>query len=1119
MGVTRLPPRPQATATPTVIRPYTEADAPAVATLWRESAIEWPGGGPFGGRHATAEGVRHEQRARHPLETFIAWRDDPTSGAPIAVGYCSLLAQPDDATATYVGLLTAHPSWHGQGVGRDLLMAAISRTIEIGRDRVDLHTWSGNLKAVPLYKKVGFFWVPDTSVRMANFLPMLMRIKAIRAFFESTGADWYANSVRTLNLTEDRERRGGAEVYAYAWEYSGARLEATIDRHANALVAIATPNFEVGLALDDPRVPTGTTRTCTFHLTVPDQKPIVTATFVANGNGAVRTSRQAHCTVAAGTTTSVDWDVEGTLTGQPSNPRPGMASPDTVTVLAVIDDEPVSFSCAARVVAPVAIAIDDLTPLLPGTSRTTWITLENETDQYQSVEFRAATVGPFTVSAGDWATRAIDPRSRASFPMVLSADDVGSGTLHLTARQQDGHGRLASGALPPDSVPTILSVPLHAGQSGALFVDQTDAHVRVTTDDLVVTAPLTNSGWQPTFTVADRHTGHALLRHACGLGPPFSPSPISASSWTPTVTYQPGAVAVVLQARPNDLPGVTFERHIRVANSGIIDVGYVLVNGSAQPLTFDVGTGTAAELDGIRQTRIACVIDGVVVDDESDAFPDWEEPSGGASRLGEGWIAEYGDGMVVGAMWTNAEDIHGDSRLAELVLPIGEVEAGDTASTATLRLYAGPGDWRAIRARWRAFAGISASTHGAIEKVHRVDTATLACPVSVNDVHETDLILTRANDQPHDGSVSVVSDAGSTSPLPVTGLRALSPTSIRVAIPMPKHSGAVSTVARLTTADTTTDFALPLVRVGRSEGVVATHVNAVRPALDSVSLDTGAMRVRLLPTQRARIVGIETPNAEGAWIDHLLSSEPDPRPWVWFNPWFGGISAHLRETGWHTGKTPLDRASWTWRATKEVRAGVEWHGVTAVATIDAPTEGTTTPEAVERARLAGVSVAVAYLVAGGGTTIVVEATVRNQSSSRFRGTLSVPTYWKPGGSIEGTTVHYDRRVPRSRRRAHGAHWSTVEGWVAIVDRSGSHVPVIVATDSATTLMTGDMGLNGVHPFASTSLDLTPGQSQTLRLWVAIAANLDEARAWRNLVGTPLPRALDDRQRPSRQRRG
>ena len=1141
-SVATLPSRPSAGATETVIRPYADADAGAVAALWRASAPEWPGGGPFGGKHATAEGIRHEQRARHPLETFIAWRPDPATGDPAAVGYCSLLAQPDDASATYVGLLTADPAWHGTGVGRDLLVAAIERTIEVGRDRVDLHTWSGNLKAVPLYKKVGFFWVPDTSVRMANFLPLLMRIGPVRAFFASTGADWYADAVRTLDLSPDLDRRGAAEVYRYAWERGGKRLEATIDRHANALVALSTPDLDVSIALDDPRIPTGTRRTATFRLAVPDGCPDVTATFVASGTGAIRSARQSHQTVSAGRVAEVAWPVEGVLSGPPPKPRQGMASPDLVRVLAVIDDEPITLACATRVVPPVSLAIDDVTPIIPGQARAAWLTVENETGDDISATVRATATGPFTVHLGSaaisssqdgsgprtaaalapegeasfsplprgWEFSAgvgglakldaapagcivhLPPRARIAVPVRLQATGTGSGTLHVNG----SHG---------DSSPATASVPLHAGDAGAIFVDQTDAHVRVTTDTLVVTVPLANSGWQPTFSVADRHTGRALLRHACGLGPPFSPSPISASTWTPTVNHEAGAVAIVLRASPDELPGISFERHVRVAGSGLVDVRYRLVNGSDAPLTFDVGTGTSAELDGIRHTRIACVVDGMVIDDESDAFPDWEDPSGGASRLTEGWIAEYGDGMVVGAIWTDAADVHGDGRLAELVLPLGTVAPGDASTTATLRLYVGPGDWHAVRARWRAFTGTG--TPPEIEGRPRgVDAARLANPFAIDDLHETEVILARANDQPHDGTVAIIAGNLTTTATKIADLRALAPATAHVAIPVPSRPGAVATATRILTADTVVDLPVALVRVGNRHDTVTTTVDTSGPRA-AVTLDTGAMRVRLVPTQRARLVAIETRNRDGEWVDHLLSSEPEPRPWVWFNPWYGGISTHLRETGWHTGHTPLDRATWDWHATTVHRAGITWHGVTSVATITRLDGPVATPDAVERARLAGVSVEVACLVAGGGTAIALEATIRNGSTARLRGSITMPTYWKPGGTTDGTTVHYDRRGPRSRRRDHGARWSATEGWVAIVDAAGTAVPVIVTADARITLMGGDMGLHGVHPFASMPVDLDPGATRALRLWVSVAADLDEARAWRQVVGTPLPPAV------------
>ena len=430
----------------TTITEYTEEAAPAVATLWRESAVEWPGGGPFGGRHATTEGVRHELRGNRPLSTFLAWRPDRVTGEPRAVGFLSLIAQPEDPTATYVGLLTAHPEWHGFGVGRELLTAALDRTVSLGLDRIDLHTWSGNLKAMPLYKKTGFFWVPDTTVRMANFLPMLLKIGPVQDYFGQTGADWYRDAVRTLDVTPDREMFGNAEVYTYQWVRDGQMLRARIDRHANALLTLETPHLAINVSLDDTRLPIGTTRHASVGITVPTGAPHVSATIVATGEGAVRASHQAHRTIAEGHHGSWTWPVSGTV-GSQTKSRPGITSPDVTRVLAIVNETPINFAAAVRVVPPVSLSAEDVNPLIPGTSRTIWVTAQNELDVPIDATTRLTVSGPFTVDVTT-RTATIIARGRYSFPVRLTANGSGDGALQLGGRatylQQGATGQLGT---------------------------------------------------------------------------------------------------------------------------------------------------------------------------------------------------------------------------------------------------------------------------------------------------------------------------------------------------------------------------------------------------------------------------------------------------------------------------------------------------------------------------------------------------------------------------------------------------------------------------------------------------------------------------------------------------
>src|SRR5207253_780887 len=89
-------------------------------------------------------------------------------------------------------------------------------------------------------------WAPDTSVRMENYLPTILRLPAARRFF--AGADWY----RDFRRVAPGALRPDEELYRYEWERDGRRLAVTIDRRAGGIVAIESPEREVAL-----RAPTG----------------------------------------------------------------------------------------------------------------------------------------------------------------------------------------------------------------------------------------------------------------------------------------------------------------------------------------------------------------------------------------------------------------------------------------------------------------------------------------------------------------------------------------------------------------------------------------------------------------------------------------------------------------------------------------------------------------------------------------------------------------------------------------------------------------------------------------------------------------------------------------------
>src|SRR5439155_7250943 len=125
----------------------------------------------------------------------------------------------------YVHILGVHQDYHRGGYGRDLLKAALARSVALGHQQLNLHTWSGNERAIPLYQRSGYFWAPESAVQMENYLPTIFRLEPARRLFRD-GLDWYADLKRVQLGTLEPD----AETYEYLWERDGRRLAVATGR-------------------------------------------------------------------------------------------------------------------------------------------------------------------------------------------------------------------------------------------------------------------------------------------------------------------------------------------------------------------------------------------------------------------------------------------------------------------------------------------------------------------------------------------------------------------------------------------------------------------------------------------------------------------------------------------------------------------------------------------------------------------------------------------------------------------------------------------------------------------------------------------------------------------------
>ncbi len=632
------------------VREFRDSDAAAVARMWRESASAWPGGGPAGGEHSTAARVLQEQRDRNTLATYIAYAPDPDGSGERAVGYCSLFEQPGDATAAYVGTLSAHPQWHGKGIGRDLLKASLARTVALGYSRLDLNTWAGNLKAVPLYKKSGYFWVPDTSVRMENYLPLIFRLGPAQAFFQE--ADWYRDFRRDLFVAPDEEKQGKLQIYTYAWERNDKRLRVVIDRHSKGAIVVETDAFSVSTTIDDPRLPIGGQREVRWRVENhgPVRRPV---SVLAEGEDSVRCTLQTSREVE----TVAEWTAPVTAEQPVAAPPPGRPS-NRVRSTVVVGGQALPLALGPQVVQPVDVTVDTGRAwLTPGAERRLWVTAENALDEAVRGTLRLAETSDLDVQG---AVFDIDlaPRRRVSWPVRVRALSAGMYTLRAQATVRPVPG--PANGVAPELRTKVFEQALPCGEPGEVFVDQTDDHVSIASDRYSVYLPLRPSrDWSVSFTVTDRASGERILSHSCSLGPPFAPSVFSGSTWSARVERSIGSVTAVLAAAPATLPGLTFERTIRVSPSGLIRVSYRVVNAGAVERALKVEAGTSVRLGMISGTRVATpLVKGLVVED-SERFPDWEEPEQARpERYSETWMAEFGDGWVGATLWERAAEVY-----------------------------------------------------------------------------------------------------------------------------------------------------------------------------------------------------------------------------------------------------------------------------------------------------------------------------------------------------------------------------------------------------------------------------------------------------------------------------
>ncbi len=962
-------------------REWRAGDAERLARFFNKTFDGWPGGGSD---PQTPEEAARKVREHPQLGVFVS------EEAGEFRSYCSLHARPNEKNGAYVGLLTADPEFHGRGYGKAVLLKAIERVYERGIARVDLHTWPGNMKAVPLYKKSGYMWSPESGqwgVYMQNFTPGARRNPVAREYFRKH--DWYATLKRDLSLVPDEHKRGKVRVYEYLWEEGGDRLRMVYDRKSWGLLEVETNDFLIGCSLPDEKLVAGMPQRIRWRVENRRREPVEIA-LIANADEGVALDHRELLKVESTAESEAEFTIDPEIRGREKDPRSPIIRTDVM-----IDGRPVRLEAGFETVQAVSFSLDgDGQGLRASRIEPVVIRCRSELGRPARVKLHIAASPGVELSAAT-ASVQLPAKGAAEVPVQVTAAGTGSVTLNVRSEVSS-----AKRTIRPKQAELHASV-LAAGEVIG----------RVERDRVVLeSAALRVSVWRRggwisiTDKLRNRHDVASAGRPQ--IGPPYFRDEFFEERCEARIEHEHGKATAVLTTTSMYRPGVALEERIRVSNLPVVSIEAAVINNSDKPLAASVNQGVWFQTGG----KVSALVGGEVV----------EGPDAGAGRhMGEhnlpddgkewteGWrAAEGADGATAGTLWDTAERVE----WGEVTRKLPAAAPGQSVSAGPMYVFVGEGGPFAVRRWWQMLFGARVDREQRpAEKRQPFEFGLSPRPLVI---HGSESAATLVVD-----SVGKLELAGR---LSIELPKGLSVSPVRLDFNGANQAHKVRRRAVVTRGARTPEggyFAESTARLDRAiyherQPIIVLGDPAKRVSVRSVEKGTqfrianGVLALTVAPGFMGSAISLVR---EGEGL--LRSAYPQARPLAWMNPWTGGIQPGF-------GGMAMDEVfKQTFRAREVTRRGsqgIEWRGVRVSCS---PKEGQRREDAL----------AVDYLLAPGSSIFAVCIRVTHRAAVSGWVDASFQLYPVIGGSYLDAVVSasaderasrircaYDGRIERSR---------------------------------------------------------------------------------------------------------
>ncbi|MGI6344281.1 MAG: GNAT family N-acetyltransferase [Bacillota bacterium] len=817
---------------------YDHSYAEQVAKMWNDSNDSW--GGEREPR--TADNVRQEEETGGYLHTFLAIEGDEV------VGYCNLVQFLEDPQALQLFLLNVVPSHQGRGIGKRLILKALERTREMGYTRLDLFTWAGNLKAVPLYKKCGFLWEKaDGAVHLINLIPLLLQTEALQEEF--TWFDWYQDNRRELKVEPDGREADDYHYLEYLWERGGRRLRVEIDRTSRGIRLIETDDYLISATPTAHKLVYGAEYPVTYEIRNKSGRPLMVE-------------------ISGGQDDSIENEIEARLevTGSASlvsTCRVGAAEKpvDLATYPAAVADVRLNGKAARLKVGIEAQPPAECQLLVPG-----GYLRSGEQTVYMNVGSNLSEAASFCFQlpefpGGSFAQRTAQIGLRAgekgciALPLTLQSGIAFSGQMEAVARLESG-GQITF------HYDAHLLVPSYQGRGGA---EQEDGW-RIINGQYAV--ELTKR--EGRLRVLSPQSGpYSTIISAPLLGKPYQDVLLNI---TPRVHWFPDGAEMVLEAvyqleKPTSLE-LTYL--CRLAADGLVSQQYRVRNRG------DEATGDLHLLQSYYYSY-----DGRAVAPYGDGylkFPNtglsWLEPA----LYRENWIFYPRPAQPVGIGWPTSCHPSFDGWMIYLEGHAAPLAPGASWQTEPVWLSLGAiATWQ----EWRAFT--------TQQPVNRTLNARDHLELEVNAgnpfvTREFTARVRQHRAEPLEGRFSLQARRGScaSAELVSSGAEAGEPVTFQLPAESGHHWDQLCLTADLPKS---LERRRATVFYTDKSRAVATTTSSVQGQQVFVA-DNGVLQIRVAPSFAHNLFSLQYQGDE--W---LYSSFPQPRPMSWWNPWVGGLGS------------------------------------------------------------------------------------------------------------------------------------------------------------------------------------------------------------------------------------